>query len=310
MKILVPSDGSEHAGSVIKHALQFAAHIGAEDVRVIYVVDTTPLEELTRINATVYEKKDGDRILNAEEIYSAIDERAKKSLDHIKEEVNAISDKLGKLKIEFGIRKGEPSTEILKEAESFGADMIIMGSRRLGSRFALGSTADKVIRGAKIPVMVAGPNSEFNEIKCILVPLDMSEYSEAAIGFAVELAKKLNSRIKLFHVVHESAVRYFSSISWFGEKEKQKLISEYRKAAEAYLKEKANSISGVTVDIDVVAGEPVDEILQQADRDECQLIVMSTRGMGHVGRFLIGSVTGGVVNQAKIPVVVVKESSE
>ena len=52
--------------------------------------------------------------------------------------------------------KGHPAEKIIEEAEKWGADLIVMGSRGLGgfSRLLLGSVSDAVIRYSKVPVVI------------------------------------------------------------------------------------------------------------------------------------------------------------
>jgi|Deesub1362B_J571_1020462.scaffolds.fasta_scaffold00217_19 nucleotide-binding universal stress UspA family protein len=313
MRILVPSDGSEHCEHVIRHAIQFAKHLDNPEVRVLYVIDTTELEEFSRIDAIILEKNGYSpsrifEIFDPKKISKVLNKKAEITLTHIKREIETTPQILGSTKVEFGIRRGEPSKEILKECKSYNADLIIMGSLRIGSRLAIGSTADKVIRGAKVPVMVIGPKSKFCDITKILVPVDMSDISKVSLRLAAYFARKLGVSLKLFHVVNESVVRYLSSLSGLSGDEKERLISEYSSAAKEYLKKLSNmdELKDVKVETVVTKGDPTKEILRELNKGKCQMVVMSTRGMGHLGRFLIGSVTGGVISQANRPVVVVK----
>ncbi|GEM_PF-6654930 len=303
-RLLVSTDGSEHSRRVIAHAVGLAARLGAEELRVLYVADTTELEEFTKMDEVLSCRKGACEVGElARRLEKQIDRSAAETLEHIREEVDNIPHE--GLRVGFAVRKGEPAVEIVREAESWGAEMIIMGSLRLGSRVALGSTADKVMRSARMPVMVVGPRSEFpGEVKRILVPLDHSGASKAVIEAASSLASRLGASLQLFHVVNEPAVRYFSSLSGLGDEEKRRLISEYAAAAEEHLRTLLPAES--QHDVRVVSGDPVKEILGEMERGGYGMVVMGTRGMGHISRFLIGSVTGGVICQATKPVVVVR----
>ena len=307
MRILVPSDGSEHSEHVIRHAIQFAKHLDNPEVRVLYVIDTTELEEFESVDAVVLEKEGHHVPLDPEEIKRLLNKKAETTLSYIKNEIAATPEIVG-TKVEFSIRRGEPWEEILRESESYGADLIIMGSLRIGGRLALGSTAHRVIRGASMPVMVIGPRSRFCDIEKILVPVDRSEASKAALRLAAYFAGRLGVSLKLFHVVNESPIRYFSSLSGLAGDEKEELLSEYVVAAQEYLRKlsRMEELADIPVETLVVIGDPVQEILREVQKSDCQLVVMSTRGRGHLGRFIIGSVTGGVISQATRPVVVVK----
>ena len=298
IKILVPSDGSEHSKHVIRHAIQFARHFDVSEVRVLSVLDTGEIEEFKRIDTTIL-KDNGyshPELFESENIDSILNKHAKETLTHLKKEIESTPKISEGVKIKFSMREGEPSEEIIEEAEDFEADMIIMGSLRLGGRFAIGSVAAQVVRASKIPVMIVGPNSKFADFKKILVPVDMAELP---VKVAACIARRLEADIKILHVVNESAVRYFSSITWFDDDAKDELVAEYVAAAEKHLEEISDITAGLPVKKIVKTGNPVDMILKEAEKD-CQLIVMYTRGKGHIGRALIGSITGGVINQASV----------
>ncbi len=302
MKLLVPSDGSEHSKKVIAHAVGLARQLGAGELRVLYVANTSELEELPRLEEMLSCRgscETGELMRRVEEM---VDHSAAKALSHIKEEVESIPHP--GLEVSFVVRKGEPAVEILEEAKSCGAEMVVMGSLRLGSRVALGSTADKVLRSAGVPVMVVGPRSELpGKVERLLVPLDHSGTSRAVLEVASRIASRLGASMELFHVVNEPVIRYFSSLSGLGEEEKSRLISEYMATARENLMELLPEDGH---EAKVVTGDPVKEILREMEQG-FGLVVMGTRGMGHIGRFLIGSVTGGVICQATRPVVVVRD---
>ncbi len=71
----------------------------------------------------------------------------------------AIAEHFAGVKTESLIKVGDPADVIIDAAKSVGADMIVMGThgRRGYDRFLLGSVAEKVVKGAKLPVLTV-PN--------------------------------------------------------------------------------------------------------------------------------------------------------
>jgi len=73
--------------------------------------------------------------------------------------LNPILERLGKLGIttEVSIADAEPAQGILDTADAFQADLIVIGCRGLGTfaNLLIGSTSERVVRHAKIPVLVA-----------------------------------------------------------------------------------------------------------------------------------------------------------
>jgi nucleotide-binding universal stress UspA family protein len=70
--------------------------------------------------------------------------------------------------------------------------------------------------------------------------------------------------------------------------------------------EQALRTSGLTVDLAPRAGDPATAILDVAEKDGCDLIVMGTRGLGAAERWLIGSVSDKVLHHAHCSVLVAR----
>jgi nucleotide-binding universal stress UspA family protein len=64
---------------------------------------------------------------------------------------------------------------------------------------------------------------------------------------------------------------------------------------------------GVESEMVVAHGDPADEILKAAAERDCDLIVVGTRGLGPIGRLLLGSVSRRVSERASCPVVIASE---
>jgi nucleotide-binding universal stress UspA family protein len=64
--------------------------------------------------------------------------------------------------------------------------------------------------------------------------------------------------------------------------------------------------AGVTVSTELLTGDPVDEIVAHADSMDADLIVVGSRGHGAVASVLLGSVSQGVLHEARRPVLVVR----
>lgn len=75
--------------------------------------------------------------------------------------LEAEEPKLRELRLQMRVEHGDPSATILRVAQEVGADMIVMGTHGRGgfSRLLFGSVAERVLRGARCPVMTvrSGP---------------------------------------------------------------------------------------------------------------------------------------------------------
>jgi nucleotide-binding universal stress UspA family protein len=124
-----------------------------------------------------------------------------------KEAVIELSPVFGTIPNEVIIRKGNVWKEMCDIVEQKRIDLIVTGTHgRSGvSKVVMGSVAEKIFRHAACPVLTVGPrihgdSDRFNDLHSILVPIDFSPESIAAVSWAVSLAQSNHSRLYLLHV--------------------------------------------------------------------------------------------------------------
>lgn len=134
----------------------------------------------------------------------------------------------------------------------------------------------------------------------ILVPLDGSTLAEQALPAAKEIASAGNARLVLFRVVPYFTVLaadplLYEEMNRMGEDE-----------AQAYLRATQEGIGEeVAVEVACDVGSAADAILQYAQENEIDLIVMSSHGRSGINRWVYGSVAERVLSQAPCPVLVI-----
>jgi nucleotide-binding universal stress UspA family protein len=138
-------------------------------------------------------------------------------------------------------------------------------------------------------------------MKKLLVPVDFSERALAAVEHAAALAKRLDAKILLLHVVPplsewERRAMDLRLIGGSAEIERKRF-----EAVTNQMKE-LTSKAGFEADTRVCEGDPAGAILQMAEEECIDLIVMPTHGHGPFRRFLLGSVTAKVLHDAECPV--------
>jgi universal stress protein A len=148
-----------------------------------------------------------------------------------------------------------------------------------------------------------------SSIKRILVPVDFSAVSRAALWRASELAAALGASIELLHVVDLPPAHVMASEAYVP------LPLEYRvevkRHAEQHLNEWLSTSSvGSTVRHDTCEGKPYVEITTYARQHAIDLIVMGTHGRGGMSHLLLGSVTENVIRTSPCPVLVVRGDDE
>lgn len=140
--------------------------------------------------------------------------------------------------------------------------------------------------------------------KTLLVPTDFSEGSEAAIAYAVELAKPLGAQLVVLHT-YEIPMVGFPDGTLVATAE---LTSRVLDGAQQGLRavEQKHAGAGVPLRTLVKQGETWRTILATADEVSADMIVMGTHGRRGLPRALLGSVAEKVVRMAPRPVLTVR----
>ena len=144
--------------------------------------------------------------------------------------------------------------------------------------------------------------------KKILVTLDGSELAECSLPHAKAIAKGCsNAELVVLRVVEPLPERVASALMKAGEGILQKSEQEARKTAREYVSKMENSLKkegfharGVTKD-----GAAADEIMDYSEKENVDLIVMSTHGRSGISLFLFGSVAEKVTRHTSIPVLLI-----
>jgi nucleotide-binding universal stress UspA family protein len=139
--------------------------------------------------------------------------------------------------------------------------------------------------------------------KVILHPTDFSECSNYALPVAADLATKYESRIIVLHVVETMGPANVT----FGEVEKQIEPQGYLDRLQRELHQVRPPVaSSVSIDYQLVEGDPASGIERVALEQHCDLIVMGTHGHRGLERLFLGSVAEQVIRRASCPVLTVR----
>lgn len=140
-------------------------------------------------------------------------------------------------------------------------------------------------------------------ISKILVPVDDTKKSFKALDAAIYFGKHLGASITLFHVIPAA---YMTAMSF------RKMLKELTdegvkniKKAKAYCQKK-----NMTPKYKIARGDEPEEIVKFAKKQNIDLIVMGSSGKGVLKEIAFGSVSNYVMNNTKIPVVIIKEESK
>jgi nucleotide-binding universal stress UspA family protein len=176
----------------------------------------------------------------------------------------------------------------------------------------------------KVPQKV--PRVEYNKI---LYATDLSETGRFAFPYAASIANRYNAKLTVFHVVEtvefeKYVVGYISEDLWNeiktrDLKEAKDLLTS-RKRDDAAIKEALDQLRQeavgedeekpyVTYDVVVKTGDPVEEIVKEADEGNYDLVVIgehSGKGIGSALKRKVGSTAWRVLHRCKRPILVVR----
>ena len=140
-------------------------------------------------------------------------------------------------------------------------------------------------------------------MKKILVPVDFSEASENAAVYAAEIAFRANASLMLFHVFHIPMVTTDVPMILPEWQEIEKEAMDKLDVLRAKLNTEVSS--EIKIATKCKTGLATDQILDFANEQKPDLIVMGMQGAGYLSEKLIGSVTTGFLRYSKYPVLVI-----
>ena len=290
-RVLVPLDGSELAEQALPHARYLADTFHAS-LFLLWVVEAIPYS--------------GDRG-EAMTAHFDVHQMAESYLERVAAELRE-----GGRQVEPQVLSGTPAETILACAEEQAIDLIVMSTHgRSGiGRWVYGSVADKVLRGANIPVLLVraavekvAPEAGYRRL---LVPLDGSPLAEQALPHAEELAHATGAEVVLLRVPTIPP-----SLTWGpnGGMVVSALLNEACEEADAYLANVARRLHARGIEAHRVPTDPgpvADTIIDYAREADIDLIVMSTHGRSGIGRWVYGSVADRVLRGANVPVLLIR----
>jgi nucleotide-binding universal stress UspA family protein len=291
-RILLATDFSQCAARAQEYALFFAQTYSAK-LDILHVLEFQPgMDPEYHINTLYLEELRKDAARQLEEF---VRRAAQQGLTATQREVLGI-----------------PSQRINEAAEEAHADLVVLGTHgRTGlEHILLGSTAERVVKGAPCPVLTVRLAREREamagrtppSIQRILVPVDFSDCSMEAWEYALQVAKQFQATVTLLHVIEPVSYGLDFTLSHSKDERKMRERLETRLLDMAGLL-KSQGVRGRHV---LRGGTPSDSILECVRQERSDLIVMGTHGRRGVSHFVSGSVAEAVLRRAECPVLTVK----
>jgi nucleotide-binding universal stress UspA family protein len=195
-------------------------------------------------------------------------------------------------------RPGSPAGEIIEKAERWGADLIVVGShgRSALGRLILGSVSQRVVTEAHCSVRVArSPRAEKDAPVRIVLGVDGSEHSGAAVRAVA--ARKWPERSEVRLVTSVDPLHMYGA----DPADKYTGVLTIHKSAEIFLRDAGLEVSSVAEEKDAQH-----LLVREAEEWGADSIFVGARGLGRLGRLLLGSVSTAVVARAHCTVEVIR----
>lgn len=250
----------------------------------------------------VHAKTPENYALPATEVWPIANEQLEKETEALKQ---VLHEYYSSIPSEVFTVEGGVISVIDAIAKEKNADLIVLGTngRRGIGKFFLGSVAEEILRKAPCPVLTVGPHvatDAFKQTKFrkILYATDFSEGTPAAVAFTVGIAEEYDARLVLMHVIelpktgdlvrpHELEAGAMDRLNSFV-------------PCESALAHKPKAV--------VVHGAPADKILEVAQKEGADLIVLGVRkAKGYLrATHLPAAVAHQVISRATCPVLTVR----
>jgi nucleotide-binding universal stress UspA family protein len=143
-------------------------------------------------------------------------------------------------------------------------------------------------------------------MKRIVVPLDTSPVAESVLPVVADLARAGGASIRLLCVepLPGNCVDTDGRVVAYADQEMARLEAE----GLDYLKTVATRLGGLHIESCVRFGDPLTEILEEAEAFDADLIAVTTAGRSGLGRAVLGSVAERVFRKAEVPVLLYRPS--
>ena len=290
-RILFPTDFSESSERAFDWALLLARQFGAE----LHMFHAVVLHEDDPHNPAHH-------FPDPEDVRQRLETLAHSAMDDQRQRGAAAEVRIRRIES----RGISAAPTILDYAGGWDADLIVMGTqgRRGPSHLLLGSVAEEIVSHARCSVMTVRAGEDeapVEAVERILVPVDFSDHSRRSLVVARELARRYGAVVQVVHVVEDVI-----QPSYFGKTMNvTKELVKRASAALADLVAETGDAAGVEQGV-VVGHRPVTEILEFAEDNDSDLLVVASHGLGGVEEFLFGSTAKRLVQGSPVPVLALR----
>ena len=284
-RLLVPTDGSTVSAAAGEAAVAVADRFGAT-LHVVHVLE--PIELPPDLDGTeAFDRQDNDVPAGIEAIAADA----------------GVETRTATLEREESVHR-----TILDYVDEHGIDCIVMGTHgRSGlEHLVLGSVTELTLRQSPVPVMTVHEDTIVDPtFDTVVVPTDGSDCATAAVRHAIDLATSTGAALHVVNVVDLGALWGGSDVAGVLD-----ALEDAGERALESVRERAEAAGVSSVVGSCLSGTPHRAIVEYAEANDADCIVMGTHGRTGLNRLLLGSVTEWVIRHTDVPVLAVREVSD
>jgi nucleotide-binding universal stress UspA family protein len=279
-RILIATGGSPWSDAAAAYAIALAAQMRAE-LRVLAVLSISGVYAMP------------DVLASSELLMESVEQQGQQMLAH----TTARATDAGVPHVAI-LKWGNVAETILQTAAEEQCDLIVLGSRGLTGfkRLMLGSISNAVAAKAQCPVLVIKqPPPDALLWRRLLVATGGSPWSDAAVDHALDLARMQQLEVCLLYVERRRPRRTDSLSSLTSDGKSILALAEARAA-----------VARVSYETKLAYGDVATMILHTAAEQQCDVVVLGSRGLTGFKRLMLGSISNAVAATAPMPVLIVK----
>lgn len=243
------------------------------------------------------------------------------ALKHLLESTQAAFHEDGR-EVETVLLTGYPAEQIIQYAEQHKPDLLVLGAKGLRGtlRILLGGVAQQVVEYASCPVLIV--RTPHTQVKRALLVTDGSEHSQYALDHLGSCPLPADTALDIIHVLPPEMTTEMLYRSWpYGIDVIPPVISsevdeslaaraqEEEDQGHALLQKSLDVLTGMGIQARTILkrGDAATEILDYAQEEQVDLIIVGSRGLSQIRNLLLGSVSSKIIHYAHCSVLVVKK---
>jgi nucleotide-binding universal stress UspA family protein len=279
-RILLPTDGSKDAVRAAEAASDLAKRCGAE-LHVVHVWHDVRGFAHDFVKREL--RRQGQEILD--------------------EQVKRIKASGGEVTKAY-LRRGRTSNEVITLSKEIDADLLVVGSRGLGTvrRILMGSQSEEIVHHAQVPVLVLTGAEDFWPPARIIIGEDFSDDARKAGELAAAIGKLYGAEGLLVYSHPD-----LPEVPPGEARSAVQNLTEMRERDKSMLEERASELEeilGRRPEIRISGGYPANVLLEASQEVQPSLVAVGSRGLAGLIRTRLGSVSTKVVTAARAPVLV------